>query len=123
MVQSAPVKVTVLHLETEPQLHRNHRGFWKHYTDDMTTDINAMRLGAQQTLDELFAESLIPFRLSAYVVDSLGSQEYIIRFHDSRLRSIDISWQRGQTFKSVFRTAVLARVARLTVFPRLGRAA
>lgn len=123
MVQSAPVKVTVLHLETEPQLRRNHRSSWKRYADDMTTEIDAMKLGAQQTLDALFAESLIPFRLSAYVVDSLGSQEYIVRFHDSRLRSIDISWQQGQTFKSVFREAVLARVARLTVFPRLARSA
>jgi hypothetical protein len=89
----------------------------------MTTDINAMKLGAQQTLDELFAESLIPFRLSAYVEDSLGSREYIVRFHDSRFRSIDISWERGETFKSVFGGAILDRVARLTVFPKLARGA
>jgi hypothetical protein len=89
----------------------------------MTTDINAMKLGAQQTLDELFAESLIPFKLSAHVVDSLGSEEYIVRFHDSRLRSVDISWQGDQTFKTVFRAAILARVARLTVFPQLATTA
>jgi hypothetical protein len=83
----------------------------------MTTDINEMKLGAQQTLDELFAKSLIPFKLSARAVDSLGREEYIVRFHDSRLRSVDISWQRGQSFTTVFREAVLARVARLTVFP------
>ncbi|MDQ5845161.1 MAG: hypothetical protein M3539_07680 [Acidobacteriota bacterium] len=89
----------------------------------MTTEINAMKLGAQQTLDELFAESLIPFKLSACVVDSLGSEEYIIRFHDSRLRSIDISWQRGQTFKAVFRAAILDRIAGLTIFSKLARGA
>jgi hypothetical protein len=89
----------------------------------MTTDINAMKLGAQQTLDELYAVRLIPFKLSARVVESLGCQEYIVRFHDSRLRSIDISWQQDQAFKSVFRAAVLARVARLTVFPKLARSA
>ena len=79
----------------------------------MTTEIEAMQLGAQQTLDELFAASLIPFRLSARIVESLGMEEYIVRFHDSRLYSIDVSVQHDQTFKAVFRTAILDRVARL----------
>ena len=52
-----------------------------------------MKLGAQETLDELFVESLIPFRLSARNVESLGMEEYIVRFHDSRLRSVDVSWK------------------------------
>jgi hypothetical protein len=79
----------------------------------MTKEIDAMKLGAQQTLDELFAESLIPFKLSAQVVESLGMEEYIVRFHDSRLYSVDVSWQRGQIFKAVFRAAILDRVSRL----------
>jgi hypothetical protein len=91
--------------------------------DDMTTDIEAMKVGAQQTLDELFAGSLIPFPLSARVVDSIGMEEYIVRFHDSRLYSIDVSWQQGQTFKTVFRTAILDRVARLRVPAKLARPA
>ena len=72
-----------------------------------------MKLGAQETLDELFVESLIPFRLSARNVESLGMEEYIVRFHDSRLRSVDVSWKPGQTFKTVFRAAILGRVTRL----------
>ena len=89
----------------------------------MTTEIETMKLGAQETLDELFDESLIPFTLSAREVESLGMEEYIIRFHDSRLRSIDVSLPRGQTFKTVFRAAILDRVARLRVPQTLARTA
>ena len=91
--------------------------------DDMTTEIETMKLGAQQTLDELFAESLIPFRLFARVVESIGPKEYIVRFHDSRLYSVDVSWQRNETFSTVFRAAILDRVARLRIVPRLARTA
>jgi hypothetical protein len=89
----------------------------------MTTEIETMKSGAQETLDELFDESLIPFTLSAHVVESLGMQEYIIRFHDSRLRSVDVSWPQGQTFKTVFRAAILDRVARLSIPQTLARTA
>ncbi len=89
----------------------------------MTQDIETMKLGAQQTLDELFAAGLLPFKLSARVVESIGMEEYIVRFHDSRLYSIDVSWERDQSFKSVFRTAILDRVARLPVPPRLAKSA
>ena len=81
--------------------------------DGMKTETQDMRMSAQQTLDELFAESLIPFKLSAEVIESLGCEEYIVRFHDSRLRSVDVSWHQGQSFKELVRTAVLARVSRL----------
>ena len=90
---------------------------------DMTTEIEAMKLGAQQTLDELFAESLIPFKLSARVVESIGEEEYIVRFHDSRLYSVDVSCQRSQTFSTVFRVAILNRVARLNIVPMLAKTA
>lgn len=64
---------------------------------DMKTTLEAMKLGAQQTLDELFAESLIPFALSAWAVESLGSEEFIVRFHDARLHSVDVSWPEGRS--------------------------
>ena len=91
--------------------------------DDMTTEIESMKLGAQQTLDELFAAGLIPFKLSARVVESIGEDEYIVRFHDSRLYSVDVSWQRDQPFSKVFRTAILDRITRLELAPRLARTA
>ena len=74
-------------------------------------------------LDELFAESLIPFKLWVGKVEYVGMHEYIVRFHHSRLYSIDVSRQRGQTFKAVFRTAILDRVGRLRIAPALARTA
>jgi len=91
--------------------------------DAMTTTIASMKLEAQQTLDELFVEGLIPFKLSARLVESIGREEYIVRFHDSRLYSIDVSWQQGEVFRTVFRTAILARVARLKSTPLFARTA
>jgi hypothetical protein len=72
----------------------------------MNSDTQYIRLEAQQTLDALFTESLIPFELSARKVDRIGSYEYIVRAYDSRLRSIDISWGQSQSFKDVFRASV-----------------
>ncbi len=74
--------------------------------EDRTTE-------AQQILEELYSEEILPFKLMAHQVDHVGSEEYIVRFHDSRLRSIDLSWCENQSFKDVFRTAVLERIARM----------
>ena len=84
------------------------------YSLRMKPDTEIIRLGAREALDELFAEHLIPFALSVGKVDVVGSEEYIIRFYDSRLRSIDISWGPGQSFRDVFRASVLSRVKRLS---------
>jgi hypothetical protein len=80
----------------------------------MDKNITAMKSEAQETLDDLFAAGQIPFKLSARAVESLGMEEYIVRFYDSRLFSLDLSYQRGETFKTVFTTAILNRVARLS---------
>jgi hypothetical protein len=80
----------------------------------MKTDTEEIRLGAQEALDELFKERLIPFTLSARVVESLGLAEYIVHFHDSWLRAVDVSWLDGQSFKASVRRAVLDRVSRLS---------
>ena len=68
------------------------------------------RVDAQHALDELFEEHLIPFKLSAQVVEAIGLQEYIIRFYDSRLNSIIVSWYQGLSFQAVCRAAVLERM-------------
>jgi hypothetical protein len=82
----------------------------------MENDIDRMRLGVQKTLDELFTERLIPFKLSAHKLGSIGIDEYIVCFYDSRLPLLDISWgqSRGQRFRDVFRVDLLKRVKRLT---------
>ena len=76
---------------------------------------------AQQALDELFSKHLLPFKLSAREVESIGLEEHIVRFHDSRLPSVDVSWPKGECFKDVFRTAILERVKRLSGSQRAGR--
>lgn len=78
----------------------------------MTSD--NLTLEAQSVLDDLWATKRIPFQLTAHKVDSLGSEEYIIRFYDRRINSIDISWRKENSFKDALTVAVLARVARIT---------
>lgn len=82
--------------------------------DHMNTDTELIKADAQEVLDELLAESLIPFKLQAREVYAIGPEELVIRFHDSRLRSLDISRKQGESFKAVFRVAMLERVARLS---------
>jgi hypothetical protein len=79
----------------------------------MKATIESMRVGAQQSLDELFAERLIPFPLSARVVESLGLEEYIVRFHDAPLHAVDVSCPDGRSFNEMVKAAVLDRVSRL----------
>jgi len=75
--------------------------------------LDDQKIDAQQILDELFGEHLLPFELSACLLDPLGSEEYEVRFHDSRLPWIQVSWRQGQCFKDVFRTAMLDRIERM----------
>jgi hypothetical protein len=78
----------------------------------MTPD--RLTLEAQAVLDDLWVERLIPFELTAHKVESLGLGEYIVRFYDSRLRSVDFSWTKPNSFQNAVRVATLARVARLS---------
>jgi hypothetical protein len=45
------------------------------------------RVQAQQVLDELLKEGLIPFALTAYDINTNGRGEYVVHFNDSRIRS------------------------------------
>ena len=71
------------------------------------------KLDAQRVLDELQAEGLLPFKLTAHEVDSIGAAEYIVRFYDSRLHSVDVSCRPGHHFKDAFRVAILERLERM----------
>jgi hypothetical protein len=75
---------------------------------------NALKLEAQQALDELMNEQLIPFKLTAEKVISEGSEKYTVRFYDSRIHSITLTLEEGKSFKDVVRTATLDRVARMS---------
>lgn len=76
--------------------------------------LDDLKSEAQSVLDELWATQLTPFELTAHKVESLGAEEYIIRFHDSRLRSVDVSWNGKDSFKDAVRTTVLARAGRIS---------
>jgi hypothetical protein len=68
----------------------------------------------QQVLDELLSERLIPFALIAYGVNTNGQGEYVVPFHDSRIRSCRFFWKEGEDFKAAVRAAVLDRVNRMS---------
>lgn len=76
----------------------------------MKTDIQNLKLGVQETLDELFCEHLIPFELVAHKVNADGPGEYEVPFYDSRIHSMRFSWtEGGSVFKEVVRAAILDR--------------
>ena len=114
-VVSGVVVGQIASVDTVAQLSRNPCPPPTEYRLGMSPDTENIRLRAQDTLDELFTASLIPFALSACRVDSIGSAEYIVRFYDSRLHSIDISWKKTESFSDVFRASVLDRVKRLGI--------
>jgi hypothetical protein len=80
--------------------------------------LEKLRCEAQSALDDLWTKELIPFELEARKIDSLGYDEYIIRFYDSRLPSVDVSWKNGDSFGDIVRAAVLVRVERIGPRPR-----
>ena len=72
------------------------------------------KVQAQQVLDELLKEGLIPFALTAYDINTNGQGEYVLHFNDSRIHSCRFSWTEGEHFKDVLRVAVMERVNRMS---------
>ncbi|MDX6530246.1 MAG: hypothetical protein QOH41_2536 [Blastocatellia bacterium] len=68
---------------------------------------------AQQVLNELWSEELLPFQLTAEKI-SEEIDEYTIHFFDSRMRSVCVPRAIDSPFKESVRTAVLDRVARMS---------
>jgi hypothetical protein len=67
---------------------------------------------AQQAIDELLSEHLLPFKLRANKVACEDPAQYTVWFFDSRLHSVIVPWNLGQSFKEKVRAAVLDRVSR-----------
>ncbi|HEY3040825.1 MAG TPA: hypothetical protein VGJ66_18955 [Pyrinomonadaceae bacterium] len=74
---------------------------------------DSLHVEAQQALDELRREELLPFPLVAHRLTEAGPGDYVIAFYDSRLRWVTVQWQEGESFKLAVRAAVLAGVARM----------
>jgi hypothetical protein len=68
---------------------------------------------AQQVLDDLMSEGLIPFRLN---VGKLSKEmgAYTVHFYDSRIHSAKVPLTKGHSFRDMVREAVLARVAKMS---------
>jgi len=77
-------------------------------------DQKGLKIEAQGVLDELFNEEVMSFQLTAAKIESDGGDKYIVRFHDSRFHSVDVSWPAGELFKDRFRAAMLHRVSRIS---------
>lgn len=68
---------------------------------------------AQQVLDELWSEKLIPFALNIGKI-TRASSEYTIHFYDSRISTAGVPVIPGHSFKETVRAAVLDRVAKMS---------
>jgi hypothetical protein len=74
-----------------------------------------LEIEAQQVLDELWREELIPFQLNVgQFTKEEDSGNYTIHFHDSRIRTALVTFPQGQLWAEIVRAAVLARVARMS---------
>ncbi len=71
------------------------------------TDIENTKVRIQETLDELFSERLIPFRLTANKMNADSTGVFTIPFSDGRIPSIRFSWKNGESFKEVIRAAIV----------------
>ena len=69
---------------------------------------------AQQVLDGLLKEGLLPFELTVGALLNHDPPNYSVHFHDSRIHSVEFSWNEGESFQEIFRIAVLDRVERMS---------
>jgi hypothetical protein len=67
----------------------------------------------QRILNNLFAEGLIPFKLNAGEITK-ENDEYHIYFHDSRIHMAVVPLVDGFPLDDLIRSAVLARVGKMS---------
>ena len=79
----------------------------------MPRDLLSLEAEAQQVLDELLEEKLIPFALNVGKITK-ASAEYTIHFYDSRIHSARVPLTRGHSFRDLVRSAVLERVEKMS---------
>lgn len=77
---------------------------------------------AQQALDDLFREDLLPFQLTAHKVTEENRGQIRVHFYDSRLHSIILELQKPVSIKRQLREAVFLRLTN-TGFRKIFRVA
>lgn len=75
--------------------------------------IDPLILEAQEALDDLMQENRLPFTMKVGMVVGVGPSQYSVRFFDSRLHSVTVTWETGQSFKDLVRSAVLEEVRKM----------
>jgi hypothetical protein len=68
---------------------------------------------AQQVLDELWTQKLIPFALRVGKITK-GTEEHTIHFYDSRMRTACVPLTPNESYSDAVRSAVLARANELS---------
>ncbi len=79
----------------------------------MPRDPLTIEAEAQQVLDELWSEKLIPFALNVGKITKAPA-EYTIHFYDARIRTARVPLTKGHSFRDMVRSAVLARVSEMS---------
>jgi hypothetical protein len=79
----------------------------------MSDEFEEQKVEAQQVLDELLAENLLPFKLDVGRITK-ADNAYTLHFHDSRIYAAEVPFIEGQSFQDSVRQAVLKRVARMS---------
>lgn len=79
----------------------------------MSENPRSIEAEVQEVLDELWNENQIPFALTVGKVTK-DPAEYTIHFHDARMRTASFPLNPDRSFKDLVRSAVLARVAKLS---------
>ena len=80
-------------------------------------DFDSLNLAAQEAVDELMNEHLLPFKLNVGKLTAEGASQYTVHFYDSRLYAVTVTWNEGQSFKDLVRAAVLDRASRMRSDP------
>ena len=79
----------------------------------MSPDPLTLEAEAQQVLDELWSEKLLPFKLRVGKI-SKAVDEYTLHFYDSRIRTARVPITADQPFKELVRNTVLERVEKMS---------
>jgi len=81
------------------------------FESEEAQSLEKLRSEAQEALDELFSQDLIPFKFTAHKIETTSvAKEYLIRFFDSRMPHLFILWDTPYvSFKELVQQAVLRR--------------
>ena len=74
---------------------------------------DTLKLEAQKVLDAARKRHLFDVKLTAVRVEWGGPNKYVFYFRDDSLPPVTVSWVEGESFRDVFRAAILDRVSRM----------